>query len=251
MLVNRLFELSQKAYNYNMPVFTEFLDLNELKIAENSGIHKEPVFVIYSSYFKDDERRIIGFFPNDYIEMTANALQTMLPITVFKVKPSFESSITFTHRDLLGTLLGLGLERRLIGDILVYKDRAYIQCLDRVSDIINDELRQVKHQNIYLETVGMNEVKALSPNAKELVMTVASERLDVIVKGLTNQSRNNASAIVQRGDVKVNQVEMSKIHASIEVGDVISIRRYGKFKVTQIQATKKSGRLRLTFLKYI
>lgn len=250
-LVNRIFELSQKAYKYNMPVFSEFLDLAEINECKQSGIEKEPVIVCYSQVFKDDERQLIGFFPTDYDSLTMDQLLALFPITVFKISPSFEDTLNFNHRDLLGSIMGLNIERKMIGDIIVYEDEAFFQCHERMSQLILDELVFAKKQSISLEPVSLNNVKTIEPRSKELYITVASLRLDGIIKGLSHVSRASASALIERGNVKINQVVATKIHQSIMDGDILSIKGSGKFKILTTDHRTKTGRIRINYLQYI
>lgn len=251
LLVNRLHELAQKAYTYNMPIFSDFLDLADIQLAKQCGLEKNSVIVRYSNLFYQDERQIVGFFPSDYDMMSEAELLKVFPIDIFLLSPSFDTVIDFNHRDLLGSVMGLNIERKLIGDILVYDTNAYLQCHQRISQLVYTELILVRQQSVGIKRVEQLSVAQLKPRCNELDTTVASLRLDGIIKAICHQSRTTAASIIQRGHVKVNQIEVTKIHRLLESGDLLSIKGYGKYKVISTNPSAKSSRIRITYLQYI
>jgi len=253
MDLNRIYDRLELCKQMDYPSFTDFLDLSEL--VEVRQILKLPkgYFKLEFCGFMDDERRMIGFFPNTYLDIIGmEECFNMFPAQLLQVVPNFNSDQMFEHRDLLGTILGLGLERKLFGDIIILDREAFILCHERGAFIVANELVKVKHTSVSVNTIPVSsESRNLSPKAKELTITIASLRLDGLVKAVGNCSRNEANAMIGSGLVKVNQIEATKNHKQVNVGDILSIRRKGKFKIKKIGNVTKKGRIAITILKYI
>lgn len=253
MSLNQIYDRLELCIQMDYPSFTDFLDLSVLSEVRQKLKVPKGYFKLEYCGFLDDERRMIGFFPDSYMDMIGlEECKYMFPAKILLIKPSFDSDQMFEHKDLLGTVLGLGLERKLFGDIIINDRQAYMVCHERGAGIVLNELVTVRHTNITSnEVLDPSITQDLSPRAKELNVTIASLRLDGVVKAISNCSRNEANTMINTGYVKVNQVEISKNHKHIEEGDILSIRRKGKFKIKTIGQLTKKGRVPITVLKYI
>ncbi len=253
MNINNIHDRLELCIQMDYPSFTDFLDLSDLIETRQSLRIPKGYFSLEYCGFLDDERRMIGFFPDSYLDMIGmEECMNMFPVVRLLIEPSFNSDQMFGHRDLLGTVLGLGLERRLFGDIIILDRKGYMLCHSRSADIVQSELISVKHTHVHVSVIEQSvNTQLLSPKVKELNLTIASLRLDVIVKAIGNCSRNEANAMIQSGLVKVNQIDINKNHKQLEEGDILSIRRKGKFKIKEIGNLTKKGRLAVTILKYI
>ena len=253
MDINKIYDRFELCIQMDYPSFTEFLDLSELiEVRRNLKIPKGYEVLEFCG-FNDDERRMLGFFPNSYIDMIGiDECYHMFPVQLLKISPGFNSDPMFEHRDILGTVLGLGLERKLFGDIIVNEREAYILCHQRGASIVLNEMINVRNTSVNIETKEVDDTtRELAPNAKVLNITIASLRIDGLVKAVGNCSRNEANAMITSGLVKVNQSQVLKNHKQVEEGDILSIRRKGKFKIKEIGNTTKKGRIAITILKYI
>lgn len=253
MDINKTYDRLELCIQMDYPSFTEFLDLSELIDVRRNLKIPSGYFALEFCGFSDDERRIVGFYPDSYKAMIGlDECLHMFPVQLLKVTPSFNSDSMFAHRDLLGTVLGLGLERKLFGDIIVLDREAYILCHERGAKIVTNELVSVKHTNVNVTSEEVSETtRSYSPKAKVLNITIASLRIDGVVKAVGNCSRNDANSMITSGLVKLNQVEVHKNHKQVEKGDILSIRRKGKFKIKEIGNITKKGRIAITILKYI
>lgn len=251
MDLNSIYDKMNQSIQLNMPVFTDFLDFAGLLQLRNQLKVSKDCFVIEYTGFKNDERRIIGFFPVSYRSfMDEEALLDCFPLMMLEIQPGITNG-SFGHRDLLGAVLGLGLERKLFGDIIFKGQKAYILCHDRGAKIITDELLQVGRVSVQVEEVSTEITKDLEPKSEEIRTSVASLRLDGVVKSIGGLSRTSASTMIHNGLVKVNQIEATKIHCQIKEGDLLSIRGKGKYKIKEIGSLTKKNRIVITILKYI
>ena len=251
MDINSIYDKINRCVQMDIPVFTDFLDYAGLLQLRTQVKIPRDCFVLEYTGFKDDERRIIGFFPVSYRSfMDEEALLDCFPIQILEIESDFSVN-PFGHRDLLGAVLGLGLERKLFGDMVFKGQKAYIFCHERGGDLLLRELVHVGRGSVSVTKVSRSVTCDLEPKSQEIRTTVASMRLDGIIKAIGGVSRTAASQLIVSGQVKVNQRIIGKTHEQLKVGDILSIRGIGKFKVKEIGALTKKKRIVITILKYI
>lgn len=251
--LNHIYDKMQQCIVSQSPTFTDFIDIGLRKKFLNATKQDKNVIILDYTCFLDDERRVIGFFPSTYTEfMTKEQMQEIFPLRCLKITWDLLSKDSLNHRDFLGSILGLGLERKLFGDIIVDDNAAYIVCQERIVPLLEQELIFVKHSSVSIRRIDdLESVKLLAPKSTDIRMTVASLRLDVIIKGVLNLSRTSCNELIEQGHVKVNQMVIMKNHKIIETGDVLSIAKKGKFKIGTIEPENKKGRIPVTVIHYI
>ena len=157
-----------------------------------------------------------------------------------------------SHRDYLGSILGLGLERDAIGDILIPDSHSAILLTDtRVGDFLTTQLEKVATDTVRVsrlpEGTSLGGTRRLQP----ITDTVASKRLDCVVAALCNLSREKAQMAVRSGLVELDYEAVEACDTTVEAPAVISVRGYGKFAVHAFDGTTRKGRIRLSAGKYI
>lgn len=158
----------------------------------------------------------------------------------------------FTHRDYLGSILSLGLEREVLGDICILDNHsAIVFCNAEVSDFIIFELSAIGNDKVKVEKIHVDKNMPSTQKYQGFTDTVASERLDCVVAAIFNLSREKAQNLIKGGFVDFNYETATKIDVKAEANDIISARGYGKFIVRDISQSTKKGRLRLFADKYI
>ena len=116
------------------------------------------------------------------------------PIKVLAVRPAAEKfAESLSHRDCLGAVLALGIERELVGDIIVRGKSAYVLCLEQIADYIRTNLTEVRHTQVRV-SVEDGPVPELAPVLREEQLNVASERLDAVVAAFCGLARGKADA---------------------------------------------------------
>lgn len=204
--------------------------------------------------YPDAERVVLVCLP-DYL-----TLENAEPLTVIRVRPIGGGSIgaarspgssskgkQLTHRDYLGSLMGMGIKREMIGDILVRDDGADIIVLDEMSDYLMREYRKAGRTNLSAEQVSIADLIIPEPKVKAVRDTVASLRLDNMVSAAFGIPRTKAVLAIQSGLVFVNHVEASKPDASVEEGDLITLRRSGRARVTSVGGRSRKDRIYVEF----
>ncbi len=151
-----------------------------------------------------------------------------VPVRVIAVSPKSEKfAEELTHRDFLGAVLGLGIERGLIGDILVRDRRAWFFCLASAADLLVSSLSQVRRTAVTAEAVEAD-VPELRPRYAEMKLNVASERLDAVTAAFANLSRGQADRLFAAEKVFVNGRTVTDRSFRLKEGDVLSVRGFGK-----------------------
>lgn len=171
------------------------------------------------------------------------------PLTVLTVKP-VHGQCDWSHRDVLGAVLGAGIKRERIGDIILHPWGAQIVCLKETAVILEWQLESISRDRVSVE---VHEIDNLIPStAEETLITVfiSAQRLDALVAAVWNLSRSDAQDLVRGEKVKVNYKTVSGLAAQIAEDDMISVRGYGRFVLKEIQGTTKKDRLRVLISKY-
>ena len=157
-----------------------------------------------------------------------------------------------SHRDYLGSVLGLGLERDAIGDILIPDAHSAILLTDsRVGDFLTSQMEKVATDTVKVSRLPEGTSLAGTRRLQPLNDTVASERLDCVVAALCNLSREKAQMAVRSGIVELDYEAVEDCSATVDAPAVISVRGYGKFAVHAFDGTTRKGRVRLVAGKYI
>ncbi len=238
-------DLENQAYSRNIPVFSEFLTLSEQNDAHDV-LGSNPL-ISYEGGFDMAERRIIVFLPYAEYELSKEDN----PITCLMVKPlNLKFRSMPTHRDFLGSVLGLGIKRSMIGDIVINEDCAYIFCLDHICPYIIDNLTQVGSSPVSVEIcTNMNFESTIK--TQEVHATVASLRLDNICCAAYNISRSKMAEYIKSGLVYINGKLTESTSYNLKEGDIISIRHVGKFCYKGYTHVTKKDRFSIMIDRYI
>ena len=200
--------------------------------------------VVLPSYLdgidKDAHSLFSEYFPDD-----ADELVRVIKITGSGYK-------TLSHRDYLGAILGLGVERDALGDIVTLDDfTAYAFVSDAIARLMLDSLTFIGSDKVKLQEIRLDGDFKLERKLLRLTDTVASARFDCVVASLANVSREKAQSCIGGGLCLLNYFEETRCDATVRAGDIITVRGYGKFIVRELDEKTKKGRLRLIFDKYV
>lgn len=246
---SRLKDLADKAYRQNIYTYSNFLTPAELLWLEE--IRPELKYVDYSVYGGGElcERQMVGFgseamfgYENDF------------PISIVRVEPLIDKfSDVLSHRDFLGAIMNLGIERSIIGDILVKDNkRAYIYCVDNIAEFICENLLKIKHTNVKCSIMtGDEDLSELAPELVDISVVVAAPRFDAIVAGVAKVSRNEASNLFKAKKVTLNGRLCEKNSLTLKDNDIFSIRGYGKYKYCNCGNETRKGRVYVHLKQYV
>ena len=237
-LKNRIRELAEKSYQQNQYTFTGFLGLAEQDALWQ--VEREVKFVGITLYGgrEQAERRILRFGNEADL-----GYEQPFPISCIRIRPlSVKFADKLSHRDYLGALMNLGIERSTIGDILTGEKEAYLFCQDTISGFICDNLEQIQHTHVKCEIV---DAAAEVPEEEPLrqVIQVAGPRVDAVISKVYNKSRSDCLELFRAGKVYVNGRLCENNSKALEQGDVVNARGYGKFRISGEPHATRKGKL--------
>lgn len=247
LLKGRLEDLSRLAVKRRSFSTSEFLDMAEGSIADKWLTQEHLAHKMWGGY-EDAERRIAIMFP-DKINRT---LPENLPITYLQITPKKNPYVRQpNHRDYLGALMNLGIERRVLGDFLMTDEGCVVICITHIADYLLTNFTRVGNCDILVSEIEGVDQLVGERQYKRLRTTVSSMRIDSIVKATAKLSRGDSLSLIKSGKVFINGFEVTKGSQAISEGDVISVRGHGKYKVALIGNRTKKDRLVVEIDQYI
>lgn len=265
LLISRAAELSARC-DYQA-VASCFLSPREQRILYETGVSHGGFFyggtkgasrrkLIFLPQWIEADKGVTGIFSDEHENALREALEAygasdMLDEFYVPVHLVSSGYLQLTHRDWLGSLMSLGIKRETLGDICFFSGEAYVFAEPKAAEYITLELKRAGRDKVKGEICKLPEGFVPETDFEEINTTVASPRLDGIVRALCNISRDDASESVTSGLCELNYFMETKPDAQVKNGDVISVRGYGKYIVDSTDGITKKGRCRLTARKYI
>ncbi|MCH5195263.1 MAG: hypothetical protein J1F28_01030 [Oscillospiraceae bacterium] len=229
-----------------VPRFSAFLNEREAAIAAETARAEGAIPVFFGGY-EGASRTVCGFFESTYGEdFAGDAKNGLFPIRV--VSFAFRERDNLSHRDFLGAIMSLGIKRETVGDIVVNKGGGAVFCLEAEADLI---LGITKIGNVGVCAEDKLTVPIEKPEPVRFTASVPSMRLDCIVGACTNASRDKSASLVKSGLVSADFSVCLEVSKTVAEDSVLSIRGYGKFKVSKIVGVSKKGRIRVEIEKYV
>ncbi|MDR3595811.1 YlmH/Sll1252 family protein [Clostridium sp.] len=189
--------------------------------------------------FEDSERRMVSF---------NNINKSPFPIKLLKIQNTSKFS-ALTHRDFLGAILSLGIERNKIGDLLVSENTCYLPIHEEIESFIICNLERISKVKCDVEIIDKVEFLPKFTFKEEIVL-VSSLRIDGIVSKIINVSRAKAQGMIEQGQVLVNYVKIKEKSYELKSEERITIRGFGKFILGNSIGNTKSGKLKIIIKKY-
>lgn len=252
LLHKRFVELSNIAYQRSVITYSDFLNLNELNILHTTPKDLFPVPYMTFGGYAYSERQMAAFLPDAFsLYMEKSEIQNLYPIQIIKITPVHAKfAEELGHRDYLGALLNLGIERSKLGDILVQGTSAYVFVNESLADFIVNELVKVRHTVVLPQIVESAEF-VYEPRFEVIKGTVASIRLDSLLSLAYSSSRSKLTGLIEGTRVYVNGKLITSNAYHVKNDDIISVRGMGRFQFKQIVSETKKGRYYVELYKYI
>ncbi|MBQ3414031.1 MAG: hypothetical protein IJH39_01495 [Clostridia bacterium] len=230
---------------------TDFLDMYQISIVEN--FLRKIKFQNYCLYggHSEAERKILIVFPEKYNMNMVEKNYTKI-VKAIRIKLPEDDIGKFNHRNYLGGIVKLGINREKVGDILVFDNGADIIVKNETAEILKTELQTLtRFQNATMEIIEITDIRKQEIKIEEIKIIVPSLRLDNIVSDLAKTSRTKAVQIIDSERVFINGQCETKQSKSVKVQDIITIRGKGRFVIKEISGTTRSGRPVLVVEKYV
>ncbi len=204
--------------------------------------------------YPNAERRCLILFPDFWTQIPecmpaadpTEAVRALDGETVEAIRIKGSGFRKLTHRDCLGAILHLGLERDAIGDIAMQNDfEAVLFCHHRLAEFLCENLTKIANDAVRCVPQELDESFTDGRHYRPICDTVASARLDCVVAALTNLSREGAQTAVRSGLVEVDFEAEERIDRMLEPPATLSVRGYGRYILRSFDGETKKGRLRM------
>ena len=212
-----------------VPRLTDFLDPRELEITRMLVGTNGDVRVSFFGGSQEAERKRAFFYP-DYYEPQIEDYE----LTIYELSYSAKFT-TLKHRQILGTLMSVGLKREKFGDIWIEGDRVQFVVAKEVASYLEMNISKMGKAGVKFHEVHADQVMQVTEQWKESQVTVSSMRLDTVLSALANISRQKSQTLVQQGRVKVNWKLVENPSYEIRESDVLSTRGIGRMKIFSIE----------------
>lgn len=256
-LKNRLFELADKSYGRSIYTYTPFLSLSQQQAFY--AVRNE---LSYAGYGMEGgapvcERKMIRFGSPENL-----GYEEKYPIAAIQMRPVMPKfADILTHRDFLGAVMNLGIERGTIGDIFVQTSGGgqnglqtqeketgqygILFCQESIVPYLLENLHQVKHTNIECRLLE-GEIALQIAEPEKMTVTVSSARIDSIIAKIYHISRSQSLALFDAGKIFVNGMETANNSYLLKNEDAVTVRGYGKFIYYGLTGETKKGKERVS-----
>ena len=244
LLLARVLDKYEQSQRKNIPAATPFLSPREQRLAQ-ALLNAAGVRDGYGldGGYEEAERKILVFLP-DWMEEAEGEL-------VF-LRASFHGQDSaLTHRDILGSLMGLGVERDRLGDILVSAHSADIVAAASLRDFFLREWGEAGRVKLTVTEIGREDLEVPQAQVKTVRDTVSSLRLDAVAASAFGLSRGRAAELIAAGRVSLDHAACLKPDKQVGQGAVLTARGLGKAKLIEVGGLTKKGRVGIVIERYL
>ena len=243
VLLARVLDKYEQTERRNIPAATPFLSQAEQAAVQAllnaAGIRGG---YVWNGGYEGAERKVLQFLP-DWAEEDEGALGA--------VRAVYHGTEAPGHRDLLGSLMGLGLTREKLGDLLVSPQSCDVVAAADIVPFLVQSWSSAGRVKLSVSQVALSQLLIPRQQFKSLRDTVASLRLDAVAAVGFSMSRGKAAELIAAGRVQLNHVDCLKGDRAVTQGDVITARGLGKCVLSEVGGLSKKGRIAITVLRYL
>lgn len=222
----------ERRANLGEVILTKFLDLDEQTLA--SSLKKHFNLTFFGGFSNAERKRAIINLKNPKLR----------EYNIIAYEIIYSKTLAISHKNILGTIMSLGIKRNTFGDIIVSGQKAYLIVTTEISSYIESEFTKINTQRIELKRVSYQQLENIMvDNLKEMTVIVPSLRLDVIVSQGFKMNRSDVSHEIEAGLVFVNNKTITKPDYLLNIGDIISFRRHGRIKFSELGKITKKNRI--------
>ena len=248
LVLAKLLDKAELAAKTNKLVHSEFLDPHQVSLAEKVLAHLDVCSYTFYGGFPGAERAVAVFRPDlvseDEQEQFADGMLKVLEVTP-------NSGGNLSHRDYLGSLMGLGIKREVTGDIIVTEEKCSIIILSEMAVYIAGNLFKVGNTGVSLTILDIMDLSVPKPKADDIKTTVATLRLDSFCAPAFGISRSKAAEFIKAGKVNLNWEMTQNPDKAVREGDTISLRGKGRAVLEKVGGRSRKDRIAINIKKFV
>lgn len=241
-LKNKMYQIIDKANscmkNYDVKC-SDFLNPYEVKNAISILNSNKDIKYTVDGGYDESERSVIFMYP---FYMEYEDIENTLRFIQIEGNFKFKS---ISHKDYLGSLMNLGIKREKVGDIIIHDNLCQVIVSSDVCDFIIMNLEKVSRNNVRVKEISKEEIVYNPPNYKDISFTITSSRLDCIISGLYNISRQESTKLINGERVQVDYEKITSPSKEIKDKALISVRGKGRAKIINIGELTKKGKIKI------
>ncbi len=241
--IDKMTDLAKRVQDNYVYQVTDFLDPRRVKIAKSVSGQMGLTYYLSTDFLKTEYAKII--LAPDYYELELDDFE--IALLEISYNPKFNH---LTHSQIMGSFINkLGLERSVFGDIILADNRAQILVKDSMVAYFSS-VNKIGRAAVKITKVPWSHLLESVNHAKEVDILVSSMRLDKVIASSFKLSRSLASKLVEHEKVKLNYGLLTRPAELLELGDLVSVRGYGRFEVFRDDGLSKNKKHKLTIRKY-
>lgn len=248
VVLARVLDRMERTQNRSVPCASQFLSPAQRAAAEPLLAACSHPRHLFSGGYEGAERTVCAFLP-DWMEGEDWLADEDNPIGA--VECIFPKGAELSHRDLLGGLMGIGLTREKVGDILMLEGTAQIVALKEAIPIILSQFEQAGRYRLRLKEIPLSDLSPAPVQVRLVKDTVATLRLDAVISSGFSIARGKAADLIAGGRVSVNHRECTKADKPVAEGDVLTCRGLGKCILKIVGGQSKKGRIMIEMERYV
>lgn len=234
--IDQVIDWIAQVENQYAPYLTSFLNPRQLFIVQAViGQYEDIEHQVFGGYDEAEQQRVLLYPP--YYEPTAADFEISLVEINYPTKFA-----ELTHGQILGSVLGAGIARDTLGDIINDQERWQFFIDEKMKDFIFMQVDHIGRTAIHLEERALKEKVATTSKWESKELVVSSLRIDVVLARALNLSRNRAKKLIKDQRIKINWVDIERPDLELEAYDIVSIRGYGRLQIReQLGTTRKEN----------
>lgn len=245
VLLSKIHDKLSGGIRRNILASTGFLSPRELEMTHY--MYSKADGIIAFGGYENAQRKILLYLP-EYLDPDT-IWEHDPPIACIRAK--FFDGDSLSHRDFLGALMGSGIARECVGDICVDTGSCDFFVTAQIAPYILQNLSSAGHTKLHLEQVALSDARIPEEKTVQLCDTLASLRLDGIVASGFRISRTAAAQYITSGRAAIDGLPCEKPDKVVAEGMSISVKGYGKIKLTKINGLTKKGRISVVIDRYV
>ena len=245
LLLSKVWDKITAGMRRNIIASTSFLSPRELEMTRY--LFGQPEGLWAFGGYEEAERKMLVFLP-DYLEESALAEEDS---PVVCLRAFFYEGDSPTHRDFLGALMGSGISRESVGDILVGKDSCDFFVTQPLAEYLLQNFTSAGRVKLHLQQIPLSQVTVPEPEIKIIKDTLASARLDSVISAGFRIGRSLAAQYISAGKAAIDGLPCEKPDKPVAEGTKISVRGLGKIKLETLGGQTKKGRISVVIHRYV